>query len=138
MNATRLLVAILVAFVVVFATDFVIHSIWLMPDYNATKSLWRPESEMTSHFPFMLAAQLLFAAMLCLIWALGFAGRSLGTAIVFGLFMGLFQQVWPIATYVVMPLPGTIAVKWIISGVLQVILVTIVAALVYRPRASAA
>ena len=39
MNATRLVVAILVAFVVVFATDFVIHSIWLMPDYNATKSL---------------------------------------------------------------------------------------------------
>ena len=39
MNATRLLVAILIAFVVVFATDFVIHSIWLMPDYNATKSL---------------------------------------------------------------------------------------------------
>jgi len=39
----------------------------------------------------MLAAQFLFAAMLCVIWALGFAGRSLGTAIAFGLFMGLFQ-----------------------------------------------
>ena len=86
----------------------------------------------------MLAAQFLFAAMLCAIWALGFAGRSLGTAIAFGLFMGLFQQVWPIATYAVMPLPETIVVKWIISGVLQVILVTILAALVYRPRASAA
>jgi len=93
---------------------------------------------MTSHFPFMLAAQFLFAAMLCMIWALGFAGRSLGTAIAFGLFMGLFQQVWPIASYVVMPLPGSIAVKWIISGVLQVILVTIVAALVYKPRISPA
>jgi hypothetical protein len=82
----------------------------------------------------MLAAQFLFAAMLCVIWALGFASRSLGTAIVFGLFMALFQQVWPIVTYAVMPLLGSIAVKWIISGVLQVILVTIVAELVYRPR----
>src|SRR5207253_9498419 len=119
MNATRLLFAILVAFIVVFATDFVIHSIWLMPDYNATKSLWRPESEMTSHFPFMLAAQFLFAAMLCVIWALGLAGRGLGTALVFGMFMGFFQQVWPIATYVVMAFPGTIAVKWIESGALE-------------------
>ena len=42
MNARRLVLAVLVAFVVVFATDFVIHSISLMPDYNATKSLWRP------------------------------------------------------------------------------------------------
>src|SRR5438876_10356406 len=109
-----------------------------MPEYNATKSLWRSEGEMTAHFPFMLAGQFLFADMLCVIWALGFAGRGLGRAIVFGLFMGLFQQVWPIATYVVMPLPGTIAVKWILSGVLQVILVTIVAALVYRPRSGAA
>jgi hypothetical protein len=135
MNASRLLLAIVVAFVVVFVTDYLIHSMWLMPDYNATHTLWRPESEMTARIGWMFFAQFLFAATLCVVWALWISGRDLGTAIAFGFLMGLFQSVWPIAYFVVAPIPGALAVKWILSGIVQVILVSLAAALVYRrPR----
>ncbi len=46
MNTQRLFIAIITGFVFIFATDFVIHAVWLDSDYKATASLWRPESEM--------------------------------------------------------------------------------------------
>ena len=59
MNMKRLILAIVSGFILIFVTDFLIHAVWLMPDYNATRSLWRPESEMNARFPWMLAAQFL-------------------------------------------------------------------------------
>ena len=52
---------------------------------------------------------------------MGFAGRSLATGVFFGLFMGLAQQVWAIAFFVVTPLPGMLAAKWFFSGLLQAV-----------------
>jgi hypothetical protein len=136
MNIPRLLLAILVGFLVVFGTDFLIHAVWLAPDYKATQSLWRPDAEMNTHFAWMLLAQFLCAATAIIIWAMGFAGRCLGTGVLFGLIMGMFQEVWAIIFYVVTPIPGDLAVKWYFSGLAQVILIGMVAALLYKPRAA--
>jgi hypothetical protein len=136
MNIPRLLLAILVAFVLLFGTDFLIHGYWLKPDYEATKTLWRPEAQMESYMLWMFLAQFLCAATFVLIWAMGFAGRSVGTGIVFGLIMGVFQQIWVLVNYVVLPMPGDLAVKWYFSGLAQAVLIGIVAAFVYKPRAA--
>jgi hypothetical protein len=134
MNIPRLMLAIVVAFLLIFATDWLIHGVWLMPDYNATKSLWRPESEMGAHMGFMVLAQFLCAATFVIIWAMGFAARPVSTGIVFGLLMGMFQQVWVLINYVVIPIPADLAVKWYVSGLAQAILLGIATALIYRPR----
>jgi hypothetical protein len=136
MNIPRLLLAILVAFVLLFGTDFLIHGYWLKPDYEATKTLWRPEAQMESYMLWMFLAQFLCAATFVLIWAMGFAGRSVDTGIVFGLIMGVFQQIWVLVNYVVLPMPGDLAVKWYFSGLAQAVLIGIVAAFVYKPRAA--
>src|SRR4051812_41446373 len=115
MNIPRLLLAILVGFILVFGTDFLIHAVWLHSDYEATKTLWRPEAEMESRFGWMLFAQLMCAACFIVVWALGFGGRSIGTGIVIGLLLGLFEQVWAIVNFVVMPIPGDMATKWLVS-----------------------
>jgi hypothetical protein len=134
MNIPRLLFAALGAFLVIFATDYLIHGVWLMPDYNATKVLWRPESDMNAHVAWMFLAQVLCALTFVLIWAWGFAGRSVATGIAFGLVMGMFQQIWVLVNYVVIPMPGALAVKWYFSGLAQAVLIGIAAALIYRPR----
>ena len=135
MNMKRLLLAIVVAFVIVFGTDFLIHGFWLNSDYEATKQLWRPESEMQTHFHWMLIAQFLCAVTFVIIWAKGFAGRDLATGITFGLLMGLFQGIWAIINHVVMPVPGALATKWLLAGVVQCVLLGIVTALIYKPEA---
>jgi hypothetical protein len=134
MNFLRLLLAIVAAFVFVFATDFLIHAFWLVPDYNATKELWRPDAEMTARFPWMMGAHLLIATGFVMIWALGFADRgSAGLACSYGLLIGLLVQATTIITYVVSPLPPSIALKWFFSGIVQSVLLGLVVWLVYKP-----
>ena len=138
MNMKRLLLAIVVGFVVIFGTDILIHGIWLKPDYEATKAIWRPEAEMQAHMLWMTFAQLLTVVTFVIIWAKGAAGGSIGSGIAFGLLMGLFQNVWAIINYVVLPMPGELAVKWFCAGLVQAVLLGIATALVYKPRATMA
>ncbi len=133
MNPTRLLLTVLAGFAFIFASDFLIHGVWLAPSYKATAELWRTDPEMQQRFLWMLLGQLLCAVAFSVIWATGFAGRSLAIGVCFGFFMGIAQQVWAIALFVVAPLPGAIAAKWFCSGVVQAILLGVVLALVYRP-----
>ena len=138
MNIKRLILAILAGWVVVFATDYLIHELWLGPVYAATKPLWRPESEMHTHFCWMFCAQFLIDTTFVIVWAKGFAGRSIGAAVSFGLLMGVFQQTWAIILFVVMPLPAELAIKWFFAGLVQAVLLGIVTSLVYKPAAAAA
>lgn len=137
MNIPRLLLAILAAFIVVFGTDYLIHAVWLMKDYDATKSLWRPEAEMEARFGWMLFAQFICGATFVLVWALGLFRRSVGAGAALGLLMGVFQQVWAIVNYVVTPMPGELAAKWFLSGIAQAIVLGIVTALIYPARNTA-
>ncbi len=138
MNGKRFVIAIVVGFIFIFATDFLIHGVWLKADYAASKELWRSEAEMTARFPWMLAAQFLTAVTFVLIWALGFASRGhLALGAGYGILMGLFVQVTSIITYVVSPFPPALAVKWFSSGLVQAVLLGIITAMVYKPAAAA-
>lgn len=136
MSIKRLFLAIVVGWAVIFGTDILVHHFALMPDYEATKSIWRPESEMSSRIYWMFVAQFLGVATFVIIWAKGFAGGSAGTGAFFGLLMGLFQAIWVLTNYVMIPLPGDLAVKWFVSGIIQSVLLGIVTSLVYKPAVS--
>ena len=135
MNIKRLLLAIVVGWVFIFASDFLIHGVWLMPDYHASATLWRTEAEMTARMPWMTAGQLL--AVLCFVglWAGGLAqhARGLGCAVGYGLLMGLFNQATTLINYAVWPLPPELAVRWFASGVAQAVLLGMLTFAVYRP-----
>ena len=94
MNIKRLVLAILAGWVVIFATGFLIHHFWLGRITKRPKSIWRPEDEMQTRIHWMFIAQFLGVATFVIVWAKGFAGRSVGTGVVFGLLMGLFQAIW--------------------------------------------
>jgi len=134
MNIKRLLLAIAVAFVVIFATDFLIHGIWMMPDYRATQQLWRSDAEMHARFGWMLAAQLLWAITFVLLWTRWADTAHLSCAVGYGFLMGLFSGVWAIVMYVVVPMPCAIAAKWFFAGIVQSILVGLVTFYVYKPK----
>src|SRR4030081_1253806 len=104
MNMKRLILAIALGFVVIFATDFLIHGVWLKPDYEATKAIWRPETEMQAHGYWFFIEEIICAATFVIFWAKGFAGRSVGTGVVLGLLVGLFQQTWVLVNYAILPM----------------------------------
>ncbi len=134
MNIKRLVIAIIVGVVFVSATDYLIHEVWLKPEYDATQQLWRMKPEMQALLPWMFGAQFLFAAAFVLIWAGGMADHhGLKCAVVYGLLMGVFNQTFTIVMYVVMPLPGDLAVKWFAANTLQCLLLGIITFLAYKP-----
>ena len=139
MNIKRLILAIVVAFVVLWVTDFLIHGVWMTPDYRATQQLWRTDAEMTSHMAWMLAAQLLFVITFVILWVKGFAERTsnISCAVGYGVLMGLFSGVWALIMYVVVPMPGSIATKWFFAGMAQTILLGLVTFWIYKPSAPA-
>jgi len=134
MNSKRLIIAILTGFVFLFGSNFLIHGLWLRPDYMATASLWRTETEMNVRFAWMLSGQLLMAATFVVVWATGFTERGgVKCACVYGLFMGLFSQADTLISYVVTPLPGEIALKWFLSGLAQAVVLGCISFFVYKP-----
>ncbi len=135
MNPKRLVLAIVVAFLGIWITDFLIHGVWLQDTYKATASLWRPEAEMLSHVGWLLLGQFLMAVAFVTLWAKGFAdGARLRCACLYGLFMGVFSQAATLITYAVQPLPADIAVKWFASGVAQGVLIGVIVFFVYKPK----
>ena len=133
MNIPRLILAIIVGYAVLFGTDFLIHNLWMGPDYKATETLWRPEAEMTTHMLWMLGAQFLTVLTLNLLWTRWAETARLGCAIGFGFLMGAFSGAWAIVSYVILPMPGSIAAKWFFAGIAQCILLSVVAFFVYKP-----
>ena len=135
MNTSRLALAVIAGFAFIFATDFLIHGVWLAGDYKATAALWRPEEEMQRRLVYMLVAQFVCALAFLYIWAkTGWRRRSIADGCAFGLWMGLFQQITTIILYVVAPLPLQLAIKWFFVGILQAVLLGALAALIYKPK----
>ena len=135
MNPLRLVLTVVVATVAVFATDFLIHRVWLDAAYKATATLWRTEAEMQAHFGWLMLGQFLFAATFSILWAKGFAGTAcLRCACLYGLFMGVFSQTATLITYAVQPFPADIAAKWIGAGIVQGVLLGVVVFFVYKPK----
>ena len=120
-------------FIVIFATDYLIHGVWLMPAYNATKSLWRPDAENECARSLDVYRAIPLRDVLCSYWAKGFARLQHWCRLCGGLLIGLFQEVWVLVDYVVAPIPGGLAVKWFFSGLAEVVLLAIVTGPVYKP-----
>lgn len=135
MNSKRLVLAIVVVFVGMWATDFLIHQVWLQKDYVATLSLWRPEGDMQKHMGWIFAGQFLAAVAFVVIWSRGFpTAATLGGSITFGLFMGLFSEATTLILYAVQPMPANLAAKWFIAGVVRGALMGSLVYLVGRPK----
>jgi hypothetical protein len=138
MSPKRLVLAIVAVFIATFATNFLIHEIWMKSDYAATMSLWRPATDVQKYFPFLLLGQFLFAVAFVVIWSKGFpAVSTLGGTCLYGITMALFSQAETLVLYAVQPLPAHIAVKWFLAGLVQGVVLGVVVFFVGKPAPAA-
>jgi hypothetical protein len=137
-NAKRLALAIVAVFAFTWLTDYLIHGLWLMPDYTATASLWRPQSDMHHYIGWLLLAQFLWSLTFVVIYAKGFAALDcMRCASLYGFFMGVFFEANTLVAYFSQPLPGSIAMKWFVANVAQAVLAGVLVFFVYKPNAEA-
>lgn len=137
MNPKSLLITIVVAFVTVFGTDFLIHQLWLGSTYKATASLWRPEAEMMAKFPVMLLCQFFAALAFTMIFAAAVAEkRCMSCTMKYSASMGIFSGTGQMMMYCVQPLPLGLALKWVLAAFVQALLLGAIIHKVYTPPAT--
>lgn len=139
----RWLLASLVIFVFIFAAEFFVHGIWLMPIYEETASLWRSQEEMQQLFPWMFLYQGLVAVLVSTLYCkcrCGLAHVPEGQcnprpsihALCFGLLTGVLFGVLHAAAYIWTPIPLELAIKWFVANVLEGVCIGAILSVVYR------
>src|SRR3982750_2692653 len=93
MNYGRLALAVIGGFAFMFASDYLIHELWLSADYKASAELWRSNDEIRRRIVIIFIGQFVCALAFLFIWArTGWRRRTFFDGCAYGFWMGLFQQ----------------------------------------------
>ena len=134
MNLKKYMIATLVVYVVYSALAFVIHNIILEAEYDPmVGTVLRSVSEFGLRAPLLYLGNLVFALAFCAIYTYGYEpGKNwLGQGIRYGLLMGTLLAPVAMTEYVVYPVAGMLALKWILFGYFQALLSGVVLAALY-------
>lgn len=127
---TACLIPMAAVFIFLNLYSMLVHGHLLMEEYTATASLWRTEEEMNALAPYWAAYYALFAmAATCLFKKMckcklscNKGGctptrcpiKSGGTC--FGLKLGIILGLGMASSYLYMPIPSSLAIKWFLTG----------------------
>ena len=131
-NVKSAMITIVAIFIYIFASDFLIHGVILKPAYQDTADLWRPETAMPHYMIWMIFGQFIIAKYFVLIFAKGYENKGVFEGVRFGLLAGMLMIAQNFIFYSVMPLPLSLAINWVVLGLIQAVGAGIVASLVYR------
>ena len=121
-------------FVVLSLLELIVNQLLLAGDYEATKQLWRPMDQMKTWLFFIVYAFVAF--FFTLIFSKGYEGKGMVEGIRYGFYVGMLMAVPKgYGSYGAMDIPYSLALKWFIYGLIQYIILGIVAASVYGKQA---
>ena len=126
----KLLLAIVAAYIVLMLTNYLVHQVWLMSDYAAIPASHRSPTGIMHRFWAMAVGQFIFALLFAYIYTRGAEKKSwLAQGIRYGILVA-FLTVIPTALgeYVVYIVPYQLAIKWMVAGGIQMILLGLVVA----------
>lgn len=131
--------ATVVGYIVLMAMNYLIHGILLMPDYNAIPASHRTPEGIQQHFWAMALGQFLFAALFAYIYTRGAEKKPWpAQGIRYGIIMTLFTVIpYSISEYVVFVIPYALAIKWVVLGAIQLIILGLVVAATLKDAAPA-
>jgi len=131
MNPKRILIGLIAAFVVISATDYIIHQVLLGSTYEpGIGTIWRQDIPMSG----ILISELLLALAFTMLWArISLGGAGIQCAIALGVFMGIAHIAYDVMHHAVQPIPEGLLIKWIIFGFIQSVLVGLVLFVVNKP-----
>ncbi len=139
MNRKKFWLAALFVYLAYVATTFIIHSVILRGYYMRPdiQTAWRPEAEMNAHSWVRFLTMAVFSFFFTFIFAKGHERKGLMEGIRFGIYIGLFTFfVSSFEQFIIYPIPYAVVWYWIVAGLIQSVLMGIIAALVYKPKAA--
>ena len=138
MDLKKVVPAIVVGYVLLLGLGYLIHEVWLKPVYQQYAGVWRSELVFRHKLWVMWVGQLIFTAMFAWIYTRGVEHKPwAGQGIRYAILMTLLAVVpTACAQYTVYPIPYTLAVKWMVGGGLQLLVLGLVVAWFCRESAA--
>ncbi|MBI1936610.1 MAG: hypothetical protein HYS25_00650 [Ignavibacteriales bacterium] len=137
MNTKKLLITALAVFIVAEVTNYLIHTVILSSTYalEEVAKAFRPMEEMESKMWVMWVVDLIWSFFFAFFFVKGYENKGIMEGVRFGIYIGLFVSlVTAYAQYVVYPIPYSVAFQWFLYGLIQSVLLGVVAALIYKPQ----
>jgi hypothetical protein len=135
----KLVLGIVAGYIVLMATNYLVHDVLLMPDYNAIPFSHRSAEGIMHRFWAMAVGQFFFAALFAYIYSRGVEKKPwLAQGIRYGIVMTLFTVIpYSLSEYVVYIIPYQLAIKWMVLGGIQLIILGLVVAGILKEGAPA-
>lgn len=133
----KLWLGVVIVFVLLAVCDIIVNMLLLSSAYAATANLWRPTAEMKIWLFYVV--YLVIAFFFTLIFSKGYEGKGVVEGLRYGFYVGMMMAV-PLAygTYATMPIPHSMALQWLVSGLVEYLLCGMALALVYGRQAAVA
>jgi hypothetical protein len=134
MNA-KFWISIVVMFVMVMASGFIVHGTWLAPAYAKLPNLMRPMQEQEKYLPYMLLAHFLIAVAFTWIYLRGReTGKPwLGQGLRYGIAVALLSSIpFFLIYHAVMPYPLDLVIRQIVGDTVGLVLMGAVLAFINR------
>jgi hypothetical protein len=136
MNWKRFLVASLVIYVVVQAMEFAFNELFMKSANESLKTLWRQQMSSRTWVMYVLSA--LIALLFTYIFIKGREGKGIAEGVRFGIIIWLFFSVpMNVSMWVMLPIPHTIILRWLLFSLLEMLVAGILVAVIYKPLAPA-
>jgi hypothetical protein len=137
MNWKRLWLTALLVLIALEITNIIFHGHILMSLYSSPDAApaFRPP-EIANRFMWVyFVTGAVFSFFFTFIFARGYEKRGLAEGLRYGLYIGIFYYFTIYFNeFVIYPIPYRLVWYWIIGGVIQTIILGIIAALVYKPK----
>jgi hypothetical protein len=132
----KFVMATVAGYIVLMATNYLVHSVLLMNDYAAIPASHRTADGIMHRFWVMAIGQLFFAAAFAYIYQRGAEAKAwLPQGIRYAI-ASTFLTVVPysLGEYVVYIVPYQLAIKWMIAGAIQLAIMGLIVAAVYNEQ----
>ena len=135
MNTKRFVIGSIVVFVCFQVLDFIFYGIILKGSLEAVPYLWRPD--MAQKMWIMYLTGLAVSFLFVYIFIKGYENKGLMEGLKYGIIVGLFMSIPAcLSSYALYPMPFSLAAKWFIVMMIEVVIGGLITAAVYKPKAA--
>jgi len=133
MNKKKYITASLVVFVAAFILDWIIHGLILLGTYKNNPGFFITEIGGGGIF-YMIVKALIFSFLFCFIFTKGYEEKGILEGVRYGLWIGLLLWL-PLmfSSWNTFQFTKVIPFWWLILGVIQIIILGIITAAIYKP-----
>lgn len=137
MNIRKFVLTFIVVYVLFEVTNFLIHGVLLAPMYlsEGVKDIFRSQTAMEGKMWIIWVTDLVWVFFFVFFFAKGYENKGILEGVRFGFYMGLFHSlIYAYQNYALFPLPYSLVFQWFVLGMIQALMLGIIASLLYKSR----